>query len=205
MAHSPLKPTNVASILHYLLIASASLRKYLAHNQDVLQWSSINICLHIFAVSMEYFLMHLSTLITPPPSSSSTEIVNDLALQHNISSPPLSFFPPRASPSHVYTVSFPTGQTRICCPVPNCVAQPVNRDRLRDHFCRRHPFDTIHITEESTTTQCRCCGKFVPHLSTISLRYEIMQTTYSSSSQVYSIIASSNRQINIISHWSQCY
>lgn len=32
------------------------------------------------------------------------------------------------------------------------------RTQLRQHFARRHPFDSICITEEGLLPQCHCCG-----------------------------------------------
>jgi len=125
------------------------------------------------AVSSQYLSTHLRVThgIIPPPEIETTRLPptltsprprKKLCIDSTSTTPhydPLSIFPPRFPPDHHYVLSFPTTSLSVACPVSDCMASPRSRERMRDHFARRHPFDSICIAEEGLLPQCRCCGK----------------------------------------------
>ena len=74
---------------------------------------------------------------------------------------PLFIFPPHSPPQHRYQLSFPDDIASVSCPVNDCPANPVTRERLREHFSRWHPFDSIQVQQEGILPQCRCCGRYL--------------------------------------------
>jgi hypothetical protein len=99
---------------------------------------------------------------------------------HGISTPPVAMFSPDPSTSTTYTITYPSNISRVPCPIAGCPAIPVSRERMRDHFSYRHPFDIIHITEEGILPQCPYCNKFLhsvndAHLASRSCRQKTIR------------------------------
>ena len=99
---------------------------------------------------------------------------------HGISTPSVVMPFPDPTTSTLYTIHFPSGVHGISCPVTGCPAIPVSRERMREHFSRRHPFDTIHIVEEGLLPQCPNCRKFLhsvndSHLASRSCRQQTIR------------------------------
>jgi hypothetical protein len=101
---------------------------------------------------------------------------------HAISTP--SVVPPITDPSTMttYTVNFPRQISTIPCPVAGCPAAPVSRERMREHFSNRHPYDLLHIVEEGILPQCPNCHKFLhsvndAHLASRTCRQKTLRLT----------------------------
>lgn len=99
---------------------------------------------------------------------------------HGISTPTVAMPFSDPATSTLYSISYPSGVYGISCPVAGCPAMPVDRERMRDHFCRRHPSDTIHIVEEGLLPQCPNCRKFLhsindSHLASRSCRQQTIR------------------------------
>jgi hypothetical protein len=80
---------------------------------------------------------------------------------HGISTPTVAVPPSDPTTAMTYVISYPTGVHGIPCPVTGCPAVPVSRERMREHFSYRHPFDIIMINEEGLLWQCPNCRKFL--------------------------------------------
>jgi len=60
---------------------------------------------------------------------------------------------------HDCHISFPSRKQSVACPVPRCPGRFGTRERLRRHFCMRHPNDQLEIIEEGQLERCPRCGK----------------------------------------------
>jgi hypothetical protein len=101
---------------------------------------------------------------------------------HGISTPTVAVPPSDPTTAMTYVISYPTGVHGIPCPVTGCPAVPVSRERMREHFSYRHPFDIIMIDEEGLLRQCPNCRKFLhsvndAHLASRSCREKTLHFT----------------------------
>jgi hypothetical protein len=80
---------------------------------------------------------------------------------HGIFTPSVSMSIPDPSTMTTYTIHYPSNVFGIPCPVAGCPATPVSRERMREHFSNRHPYDVITIIEEGLLQRCPNCRKFL--------------------------------------------
>jgi Reverse transcriptase (RNA-dependent DNA polymerase) len=63
-----------------------------------------------------------------------------------------------------YTIEWPRVHKKWPCPVEGCPYQASTNANFHNHFMYRHPYDSIHITDESTAPwpKCSLCGLQTP-------------------------------------------